>query len=139
MQQRLLLHLCTLVVSLGFLVLVTTPAQAAPTNAKSAELVDLTCANGATYAIVANGNGAFTPGHILDAEGRNLIPVAFHFVGMNANGDVIFDESITKPGQMTGLSGDLIDCTFTATDTDPDTGEIITINGAVTLFVAPRH
>ena len=139
MQQRLLMRLCTLVVSLGFLVLVATPAQAAPTNAKSAELIDLTCANGGTYSIVANGNGAFTPGHILDGDGRVLIPVAFHFVGMNANGDVIFDESIAKPGQMTGLSGDLVDCTFTATETDPDTGEIITINGTATLFVAPRQ
>jgi hypothetical protein len=138
MQQRLLIRLCTLVVSLGFLVMVATPAQAAPTNAKSAELIDLTCTNGATYSIVANGNGDFSPGHILDAEGQTLIPVAFHFVGMNASGAVIFDESIAKPGQMTGLSGDLIDCTFTATDTDPDTGEVITINGSVTLFVAPR-
>jgi hypothetical protein len=138
MYPTLFSRLSGLVTVLGLLAVLTSPASAAPSNARNAELVDLTCANGATYTIVANGNGAFSPGHILDAEGGILIPVAFHFVVLNAHGDVLFDETTTKPGQMTGLSGDLVTCTFTETETDPDTGEIITINGTVTLFVTPR-
>ena len=138
MHPTLFTRLSVLVTALGLLAVIASPAAAAPTNAKQAELVDLTCANGATYAIVANGNGLFSPGHILDAEGRNLIPVAFHFVGVNESGDVLFDETIAKPGQMTGLSGELLDCTFTETETDPETGETVTITGTVTLFVTPR-
>ena len=118
---------------------VASPASAKPTIAKNAELVDLTCTNGATYAIVANGNGDFTPGHILDGDGRTLVPVAFRFLVVNENGDVLFDETTAKPGQMNGLSGDLVDCAFTATETDPESGETVTINGTVTLFVTPRR
>jgi len=139
MHPTLFTRLSVLVIALGLLAVVASPASAAPSNARNAELVDLICANGATYAIVANGDGNFSPGHILDAEGRNLIPVAFHFLVTNENGDVLFDETITKPGQMTGLSGDLVTCTFTETETDPESGETVTINGTVTLFVAPRR
>jgi hypothetical protein len=138
MHRTLFTRLSGLVTALGLLAVMASPAAAAPINAPSAELVDLTCANGATYAIVANGNGLFSPGHILDAEGRNLIPVAFHFVVVNESGAVLFDESIAKPGQMTGLSGDLLDCTFTETEIDPETDETVTITGTVTLFVTPR-
>ena len=138
MFSTVVTRLSSLIVALGLIAVMGSPASAAPTNAPNAELIDLSCTNGATYSIVANGNGAFTPGHILDGAGQTLVPVSFHFVGTNENGDVVFDESIAKPGQMMGVSGDLVDCTFTATDTDPDTGEIITINGTVTLFVAPR-
>jgi hypothetical protein len=138
MQPTLFTRLSALVVAFGFLAVVASPTSAAPTNAKKAELVDLTCTNGAVYSIVANGNGLFSPGHILEAEGHNLIPVTFHFVGVNENGDVLFDETIAKPGQMAGLTGDLVECSFTETETDPDTGEVLTITGTVTLFVAPR-
>jgi hypothetical protein len=136
MHRTLFTRLSVLVTALGLVAVLSSPAAAAPTNAKKAELVDLTCTNGAVYSIVANGNGLFSPGHILDGENNNLIPVTFHFVGTNENGDVLFDETIAKPGQMSGLSGDLFDCTFTKTD--PDTGETVTITGTVTLFVTPR-
>jgi hypothetical protein len=139
MSRTVMTRLGTLIIALGFLGLTANPAGAAPTNAKNAELIDLSCANGATYSIVANGNGDYSPGHILDGEGTNLIPVAFHFVVTDESGTVLFDETIAKPGQMNGLSDDLIDCTFTTTDTDPDTGETVTVNGSVTLFVAPRR
>ena len=139
MHSTLFTRLCILVIALGFLAVVAIRPVRRRRNAKKAELVDLTCANGATYAIVANGNGLFSPGHILDAEGQNLIPVAFHFVGVNESGGVLFDETIAKPGQINGLSGDLLDCTFTETETDPETGETVTITGTVTLFVTPRR
>jgi hypothetical protein len=138
MHSALFTRLSALVTAVGLLAVLAGPAGAAPTNAKLAELVDLTCANGATYSIVANGNGLFSPGHILDAEGRNLIPVEFRFVGVNESGDVLFDETIAKPGQMSGLSGDLVECTFTETETDPESGETVTITGTVTVFVTPR-
>ena len=139
MQRSLFTRLGALVVALGFIGLLATPVGAAPTNAPNADLIDLSCANGATYTIVANSSGAFSPGHIVDGEGNVLIPVAFHFVGVDESGAVVFDDTLAKPGRMTGLSGDLLECTFTETDTNPDTGETVTINGTVTLFVTPRE
>jgi hypothetical protein len=138
MHSTLFTRLSVLVTALGLLAVLASPASAAPTNAKPAELIELPCANGAVYTIATIGNGAFTPGHILDAEGRILIPVTFHFVVTNESGDVLFDDTAAKPGQMSGLSGDLIECTFTETETDPETGETVTITGTVTLFVTPR-
>jgi hypothetical protein len=138
MQSTLFTRLGALVVAFGLLAVVASPTSAAPTNAKPAEIFDLPCSNGAVYTIATIGNGAFTPGHILDAEGRILIPVTFHFVVTNENGDVLFDDTAAKPGQMAGLTGDLVECTFTETETDPETGETVTITGTVTLFVTPR-
>jgi hypothetical protein len=107
-------------------------ASAAPTNAKKADFVELICDNGTTYSIVVNGNGQFSPGHILDAEGNNLIPVWFNFLVVDESGEVLFDVTVAKPGEMNGLSGDLMECTFTEID------EGLTINGTVMLFVVPR-
>lgn len=138
MHPTLFTRLSVLVTALGFLAFVASPASAAPTGAKKADFAELTCSNGAVYSIVANGNGDFTPAHILDGEGRTLIPVAFAFVVTNENGDVVFQDTVAHSGQMNGLSGDLVDCTFTVTDTDPETGEILTTTVTATLFVTPR-
>jgi hypothetical protein len=107
-------------------------ASAAPTNAKKGDIVELVCDTGETYTLAVNGNGLFTPGHILDNDGQVLIPVSFRFVGTDADGNVLFDDTISKRGQMNGVTGDLITCTFEETD------EGITIHGTVILFVAPR-
>ena len=58
---------------------------------------------------------------------------------VNENGDVLFEDTVAKRGQMSGLRGDLFDCTFTETVVDPETGETITINGTATVFVTPRR
>lgn len=110
--------------------------SAAPTNAPNAEAIPITCDNGASYTVISNGNGTFTPGHIIDDDGRVLIPVAFVFEGMDSSGNVIFSESVSKKGKMKGLSDDLIVCTFGGTF--EENGETFTFTGTVTLFVAPR-
>jgi hypothetical protein len=107
-------------------------ASAAPTNAPKVEILPLECDNGATYTIVVNGNGLFTPGHILDNDGRILIPVSFTFVGIDEAGNVLFTDTVSKPGKMKGVSGDLITCTFEVAD------EGLMIDGTVTVFVTPR-
>jgi hypothetical protein len=107
-------------------------ASAAPTNAKKGEVLEVTCDNGETYTVAVNGNGLFTPAHILDNDGRVLVPVSFRFVGTDADGNVLFDDTISKRGQMNGVVGDLVTCTF---ETDDDG---VTIQGTVILFVAPR-
>ncbi len=111
-------------------------ASAAPTNAPNAETFLLECDNGESYTVVVNGNGTFTPGHIIDGDGGVLIPVAFTFEAVDADGNVLFSESIAKNGKMKGLTGDLIVCTFG--ETFEENGQTITFTGTVTGFVTPR-
>lgn len=110
--------------------------SAAPANAPSADHFEVACSDGATYSIVVNGNGIFSPGHVEAADGTNLIPVALDAVGVNADGDVLFAESFTKPGRLTGMNDDLVTCTFT--DVVEEDGQIITIHATVTVFITPR-
>ncbi len=112
--------------------------SAAPTQAKSASTFLLDCANGQTYTIVVNGNGDFTPGHIVDSDGRNVIPVAFDITA-TINGTVAFHDFSVKPGQKKGLRGDVISCSFSGSFTDPGTGDVYEVFGIVDVFVAPRH
>jgi len=112
-------------------------ASAAPTKSPNAETFDLACDNGETYTLVVNGNGDYTPGHIISGDGRNLIPVAFTFEATDANGDVLFSESIAKKGQMQGLTGDLFTCTFS--ETFVEDGQTNTFVVTVTVFVVPRR
>ena len=127
-------RLIPLIVSLCVLTsLSLSVASAAPTNAPKGELVAVACDNGESYSVAVNGNGLCSPGHILDNDGRVLIPVSFTFVGTDEAGNEVFNDTFSKPGQLQGVSGDLITCTFT------DTDEGITINGTVILFVTPRR
>lgn len=109
-------------------------AGAAPANSPNAETFQLDCDNGQSYTVVVNGNGNFTPGHIIG--GGVLIPVAFTFEATDAAGNLIFSDAIAKNGQMKGLTGDLIVCTFG--DTFEENGQTFTFRGTVTAFVAPR-
>jgi hypothetical protein len=111
-------------------------ASAAPTNAPNVEAFLIECDNGQSYTVVANGNGSFSPGHIVAGDGRVVIPVAFTFVAMDAAGNVIFNESFGKKGQRKGVAGDLITCTFGGTF--EENGQTFTFFGTVTGFIAPR-
>lgn len=111
-------------------------AAAAPTNAKNAETLDLECDNGETYEIVLNGNGEWTPGHLLD--GGVLIPVSFDFVGTftDADGNEFpVDESSTKGNGKAGQNKELLTCTFGIFFEDPETGETFDAVGTVQGFV----
>jgi hypothetical protein len=52
-------------------------ALADPTNAKNAFFVPATCDNGQSYQVVTNGNGEFTPAHVLGSTSM-FIPEAFN-------------------------------------------------------------
>jgi hypothetical protein len=113
-------------------------AGAAPGHAKGASTFLLTCDNGQIYTIVTNGNGDFTPGHIIDSGGGEVIPVAFD-ITVSLNGDVIEHDITVKPGQKHGLQGDVFTCRFSDSFTDPGTGDVFEIDGIVDVFLAPRH
>jgi hypothetical protein len=58
--------------------LVARPAGADPTNAKKGEVLSLACEDLGTIEIATNGNGEWTPGHIIGSN-QVLVPYAFHF------------------------------------------------------------
>ncbi len=103
-------------------------------------VIPVTCGT-ATYMIVINGQGQFTPGHIIGTTG-NLIPQAFVFniTISDAQGNVIDSdtETVAKGGQRRGLQDDLTTCTFRQSFSDPETGMTFTVVGTVTGFITPR-
>ncbi len=117
-------------------------AFAAPASAdpRKGEVIPLTCDNGQQYTIVVNGNGAFTPGHVVDSTSV-FVPLSFGpFTGTltDANGKVV--ETFTEPGESKGQSGkrarNTVTCSFTFTGTE--NGLTFTGSGTVTGFITPR-
>jgi hypothetical protein len=111
-------------------------ASAAPTNSPNAEMVPLECDNGATYMLAVNGNGHWTPGHIIDGGSGMLIPVAFTITVLDDSGNVLFADATAKSGQRKGHAGDLVTCTFSETFEEGD--ETLTFAGTVSALLAPR-
>ena len=132
-----LTRMITMILSLMTMALLSVGiASAAPRNAPNAVTFPLECDNGESYTVVVNGNGTFTPGHIIEGNGNNLIPVAFTFEATDGDGNVLFSGSISKQGKMKGLTDDLIICTFS--DTFEENGETFIFIATVTGFVTPR-
>ena len=141
MTSRLLFPLFVLLI----VAIVGAPIAAAdPINSKNAETFLLTCDNGQTYKIVTNGNGSFTPGHVV---GSNLVlqPLALTFTGTQVStGDVVFSETEYRGGgnaRMKGLEGSLVTCTGDfGTFVDPEQPELGEISASViaVVTISPR-
>ena len=108
------------------------PATAAPANAKKASTLDLTCIGGitGTIEIVTNGNGDWTPGHVISNGHQTLIPYAFVFL-FTTNGGQTFTEAISKPQPKNGRYAL---CAF-----GPISEEGGTIRGLVWVTYTPSH
>jgi len=116
-------------------------ALAAPVEAPNAETIALDCGEAGTVDVVTNGNGEWTPGHLLDGNGV-LVPLSFgEFTGVvrDAEGNVIdeFTEPATSKGRARARGRERVTCTFTLTFTED--GITATVTGSVTGFMAgPR-
>ena len=125
----------------------TTSAVADP---NTGEAFDLTCGS-ATYSVVGNGNGDWTPVHDT-ASTRVFVPTGFgDFTGTiyDENGD--FVDTFTEEGPTAKGSGarnhkaDIISCTYEFSDvsdgSDPEfpAGYTFVGTGEVTGFVAGGH
>jgi hypothetical protein len=108
-------------------------AAADPINAKNSFSFPATC-DGQTVQLVVNGNGEFTPAHVVGSTAV-FIPEAF---------DVTFE--FTLPGEPTqsetdtsskpNVHGDLVTCSFDVTQTFPE-GGTVHLFGSVTGFFTP--
>ena len=124
-----------------------TTASAAPPER---DAIPLVCDNGETYEVVVNGNGAFTPGNIVDSTGV-LVPTAFGEVTFTAvlpDGEVV---EMTSPPTAKGGGAvarhnpqPTVTCTFEVHQTLAEeddglpAGTEITISGEVTGFLTGR-
>ena len=130
-------------------VLTSTAAHAAPKNGESFELA---CDNGETYSIVTNRGSDFTPGFLVGATAKLIVPTSFgdfHFTAVAPDGEVLVDETEPGPSKGTGNGGGnhpSVTCTFGESEVlaedDPESGfpagTTLTFGGEVTGFLVGR-
>jgi hypothetical protein len=114
-------------------------ANADPENSPNSEIIELTCTGGisGTFEIVTNGNGMWTPGHVIGSN-QMLIPYSFEFTETftpTGGGDPeVFTESIAKKAPRNGR---LAECTFGETITIPE--GTIEFTGVVGVSYTPAR
>ena len=100
-------------------------------NAASAdphgEVITLECEVLGTFDIVTNGNGLWTPGHVVDGT-QVLVPYRFRFEFTPSGGGEPEVFEVSKPGP---ANGRLDVCTFTLEEEDG------TVNGTVWISYTP--
>lgn len=114
------------------------PVSAAPSNAPNATVVTLDCGGAGTFDVVVNGNGEWSPGHLLAGNGV-VIPVSFGeetITVRDAEGNVVdqFTEPATTKGRARTRGRERVTCGFTVTFEED--GFTTTVTGSVTGFMS---
>ena len=110
-----------------------TTASADPLKAKNSLTFPATCDNGQTVQVVVNGNGEFTPAHIVSSTAV-FVPQAF---------DLTFEftptggptETETDTASKPNVHGDLVTCSFDVTQSFPE--GTLHLFGTATGFFTP--
>jgi hypothetical protein len=120
------------VVTIGVLALAQ-GAMADPVNAKNSLVFPAICDNGQSYQISVNGNGEFTPGHVVGSTSM-LIPEAFNltFEFTPTGGE---PESETDTAAKHNVHGNTTTCTIDFTQTFPEGS--FHLFGTATGFITP--
>jgi hypothetical protein len=130
----MLRRLCV-ALTLGILLLAALAQGAAadPINAKNSLTFPVTCDNGQAVQVVLNGNGAFTPAHVVGST-EVFIPEAFNvtFEFTPPGGPT---QSETDTSSKHNVHGDLVTCSFDVTQTFPE--GTFHLFGSATGFVTP--
>jgi hypothetical protein len=130
-----LLKRCGIVIAIatiGALALVQ-GAMADPVNAKNGLVIPASCDNGQSYQIAVNGNGEFTPGHIVGSTSI-LVPEAFNITfEFTPTGGA--PESETDTSAKHNVHGNVTTCSIDFTQTFPEGS--FHIFGTVTGFFTP--
>jgi hypothetical protein len=108
-------------------------AAADPINAKNSFQFPATCDNGQTVQFVVNGNGEFTPGHVLGSTAV-FIPQAFNitFQFTPPGGPT---QTETDTASKHNVHGDLVTCSLDVTQTFPF--GTVHVFGTATGFFTP--
>ncbi len=110
-------------------VLAGAAALAPPAGAAQPEPFEITC-GGVDYTITS-GNGKWSVGSDTQSS-THFIPKAFTFTATDAQGNVVFSESIEKKGHR---NQETITCTFE--DTFEEDGQTLTFSGTATVVQRP--
>ena len=108
-------------------ILIGVAANAAEQDPKRGELITLDCDALGTLDIAVNGNGLWSPGHVVDST-QVLVPYKFRFEFTPTGGGEPEVEEVAKRGPADGL---LDVCTFTIEEEDG------TLNGTVWISYTP--
>ena len=130
----MLRRLCV-ALTLGILMLAALAQGAAadPINAKNSFSFPATC-GGQTVQLVVNGNGEFTPAHVVGSTAL-FIPEAFNVTfEFTLPGEPT--QSETDTSSKSNVHGDLVTCSFDVTQTFPE-GGTIHLFGTATGFFTP--
>jgi hypothetical protein len=92
-------------------------ASADPVNAKNSLTFPATCDNGQTVQVVVNGNGRFSPAHVVGSTAV-FVPQALDFTSeFTPPGGPT--ETETETASKPHIHGDLVTCSFDVTRTGP--------------------
>jgi hypothetical protein len=131
----MLRRLCvTLTLGILLLAALAQGAAADPTNAKNSLTFPATCDDGQTVQVVVNGNGDFTPGHVVGSTAVFVLQafdITFQFT---LPGEPTQSETTTR--SKGNVHGDLVTCSFDVTQTFPE-GGTIHFFGTATGFFTP--
>ena len=115
---------------LALLGVAVAPAYADPTNAPNSLTFPITC-DGTTYTVVGvPGQGQWTPALVTNSN-QVLIPVSFDITFTDLTTGEIFTVDVSKEA---GNHLPTQSCSFSLTDTDPETGHLVSIEGNVEVF-----
>lgn len=103
--------------------------MAALPAAAEKEPFQATC-NGVTYTLTS-GNGEWAAAQSVDHR-THFIPKAFTFTVVDENGNVVFQESVSKKGHR---NQETVTCTFS--DTFTEDGQTFTFSGTATVVQRP--
>ena len=118
---------------LALLGVLAAPAYADPTNAPNAFTFPITC-GGTSYTVVGvPGQGAWTPALVTDSN-QVFIPFSFDITFTDLTTGETFTFEVSKEA---GNHVATQTCSFSLTDTDPETGHLVSIEGDVEVFFPP--
>jgi hypothetical protein len=118
------------IVALG---VVAPAASADPLNAKDSFAFPVTCDDGQTLQVVVNGNGRFTPAHVVGTTAvfvPQALDTTFEFTPPGGTTETE-TETVSKPH----IHGDLVTCSFDVTQSLPF--GTIHLFGTATGFFTP--
>jgi hypothetical protein len=106
-------------------------ASAKPGHGKNGFSGTFQCTDGSQVSVALSGNGRFSTAHLVPSNAP-AVPLKLDIVGTE-NGQVVFETHVAKhrmhPRKTT------LTCSGTFTDTDPQTGQPITITIDVVVFL----
>jgi hypothetical protein len=93
-------------------------ASADPVRAKNSLTFPATCDNGQSVTVVVNGNGRFTPAHVVGTTAvfvPQALDITFEFTPTGGT-----TETETETASKPNIHGDLVTCSFDVTQSFPE-------------------